>query len=312
MSKPQVVPHGRGMTLPRPSTGDFARLSIAMVFISVSGPLIAATAAAPLAIAFWRCFLGSGATGVWVALRERQAFRGLTDQEARRTVFAGVLLGLHFATWIPSLSFTSVSSSIALVATQPIWAALIARILGYRIPVLAWIGIALAMGGVVFLSGVDFAIDSRSLIGNALALIGAILAASYVSVTERVRRTVPTATMTFVLYLASAITVLPILFLVGQDLTGFGLQAWLMIIALTAGAQLLGHTLLNSVVARTSATVVSLAILFELPGATLVAAVWLGQTPPLAVYPAMLMILIGLVMVIRSSGRQAPMESSPI
>jgi drug/metabolite transporter (DMT)-like permease len=283
-----------------------------MVFISISGPLIAATAAAPLAIAFWRCFLGGGATGLWVALRERAAFQGLTGQELRRTVLAGVLLGLHFATWIPSLSFTSVSSSIALVATQPIWAALIARILGYRIPVLAWIGIALAMGGVVFLSGVDFAVDSRSLIGNALALVGAILAASYVSVTERVRRTVPTATMTFVLYLASAITVLPILLLVGQDLVGFGLQAWLMIIALTAGAQLLGHTLLNSVVARTSATVVSLAILFELPGATLVAAIWLGQTPPLAVYPAMIMILIGLVMVIRSSGRQAPMETSPI
>jgi drug/metabolite transporter (DMT)-like permease len=300
------------MTLPRPSTGDFTRLSIAMVFISISGPLIAATAAAPLAIAFWRCFLGGGATGLWVALRERAALQGLTGQELRRTVLAGVLLGLHFATWIPSLSFTSVSSSIALVATQPIWAALIARILGYRIPVLAWIGIALAMGGVVFLSGVDFAIDSRSLIGNALALIGAILAASYVSVTERVRRTVPTATMTFVLYLASAITVLPILLLVGQDLVGFELQAWLMIIALTAGAQLLGHTLLNSVVARTSATVVSLAILFELPGATLVAAIWLGQTPPLAVYPAMIMILIGLVMVIRSSGRQAPMETSPI
>ena len=167
-------------------------------------------------------------------------------------------------------------------------------------------------GGVVLLSGIDFSMDPRALIGDALALVAAMFAAAYVTIAERVRQTVPTATMTSVLYLVSALTIVPIAVLAEQPFLGFSAQAWLMIIAVTVGAQLLGHTLMNKVLATTSATVVSMAILLEMPGATLIAAIWLGQIPPLAIYPAIGLISIGLVIVIRSSSPRAPMESSPI
>lgn len=296
----------------RPPTADLARLSVAVVFIAISGPLIAATPAAPLAIAFWRCLIGGGATGVWVAIRERAAFAALTRREIRLTAVAGILLGLHFATWIPSLWLTSIASSTSFVATQPIWAAIIARALGVRIPRAAWLGIIIAFSGVVLLSGIDFSMDPRALIGDALALVAAMFAAAYVTIAERVRQTVPTATMTSVLYLVSALTIVPIAIVADQPFLGFSAQAWLMIIAVTVGAQLLGHTLMNKVLATTSATVVSMAILLEMPGATLIAAIWLGQIPPLAIYPAIGLIFIGLVIVIRSSSPRAPMESSPI
>jgi drug/metabolite transporter (DMT)-like permease len=85
-----------------------------------------------------------------------------------------------------------------------------------------------------------------------------------------------------------------------------------MILVITAGAQLLGHTLMNKVLATTSATVVSLAILLEMPGATIIAAIFLGQIPALAAFPAIALILAGLVIVIRSSSPRAVTESSPI
>lgn len=289
--------------LVRPGPADVGRLGVAVVFIALSGPMIAATAAAPLAIAFWRCLLGSGLTGVWVVLRERAQWNRLTAREWRLTAWAGVLLGLHFATWIPSLWLTSVASSTALVATQPVWAAVIARAMGVHIPRTVWWGIGIALVGVLILTGVDFATDPRSLIGDALALIGAVFAAAYVSVGERVRATVATATMTFILYAVAALTVVPLLIVTQSPIWGFSLQAWLLILGVTLGAQLLGHTLMNAVLARTSATVVSLAILWEMPGATIIAAIWLGQIPPLAVIPAAALILIGLVLVIRSSAR---------
>lgn len=289
--------------LVRPGPADVGRLSVAVVFIALSGPMIAATAAAPLAIAFWRCLVGSGLTGVWVAIRERAQWSVLTAREWRLTAWAGVLLGLHFATWIPSLWLTSVASSTALVATQPVWAAVIARVMGVHIPRTVWWGIGIALAGVLVLTGVDFATDPRSLIGDALALVGAVFAAAYVSVGERVRATVSTATMTFILYAVAALTVVPLLIITKSPIWGFSLQAWLLILGVTLGAQLLGHTLMNSVLARTSATVVSLAVLWEMPGATIIAAIWLGQIPPLAVIPAAALILIGLVLVIRSSAR---------
>ncbi|MGB0244391.1 MAG: DMT family transporter [Candidatus Nanopelagicales bacterium] len=299
MSDGSAPPSG----LSRPPAPDVVRLGVAVVFISLSGPMIAATAAPVLAIAFWRCLIGSGITGVWVMARRWSSLGALTRREIRLTVIAGVFLGLHFATWIPSLTLTTIAASTALVATQPIWAALIARATGVRISSRVWIGIAIAFSGVIVLTGVDLSVDPAHLWGDALALVGAVFSAAYVSVAERVRKTVDTSTMTFVLYAVSALTILPLVFIFGQQLVGFDAQAWALILAVTLGAQLLGHSMMTRVLSSTSATVVSLAILFEMPGATLVAAIWLGQVPPLALLPAAALILAGLVIVIKAADR---------
>ena len=299
MSDGSAPPSG----LSRPPAPDVVRLGVAVVFISLSGPMIAATAAPVLAIAFWRCLIGSGITGVWVIARRWSSLGALTRREIRLTVIAGVFLGLHFATWIPSLTLTTIAASTALVATQPIWAALIARAMGVRISSRVWIGIAIAFSGVIVLTGVDLSVDPAHLWGDALALVGAVFSAAYVSVAERVRKTVDTSTTTFVLYAVSAVTILPLVFIFGQQLVGFDAQAWALILAVTLGAQLLGHSMMTRVLSSTSATVVSLAILFEMPGATLVAAIWLGQVPPLALLPAAALILAGLVIVIKAADR---------
>ena len=299
MSDGSAPPSG----LSRPPAPDVVRLGVAVVFISLSGPMIAATAAPVLAIAFWRCLIGSGITGVWVIARRWSSLGALTRREIRLTVIAGVFLGLHFATWIPSLTLTTIAASTALVATQPIWAALIARATGVQIYSRVWIGIAIAFSGVIVLTGVDLSVDPAHLWGDALALVGAVFSAAYVSVAERVRKTVDTSTMTFVLYAVSAVTILPLVFIFGQQLVGFDAQAWALILAVTLGAQLLGHSMMTRVLSSTSATVVSLAILFEMPGATLVAAIWLGQVPPLALLPAAALIFAGLVIVIKAADR---------
>lgn len=299
MSDGSAPPSG----LSRPPAPDVLRLGVAVLFISLSGPMIAVTAAPVLAIAFWRCLIGSGLTGVWVIARRWSSLGALTRRELRLTVIAGVFLGLHFATWIPSLTLTTIAASTALVATQPIWAALIARATGVRITSRVWIGIAIAFSGVIVLTGVDLFVDPAHLWGDALALVGAVFSAAYVSVAERVRKTVDTSTMTFVLYAVSAVTILPLVVIFGQQLVGFDAQAWALILAVTLGAQLLGHSMMTRVLSSTSATVVSLAILFEMPGATLVAAIWLGQVPPLALLPAAALILAGLVIVIKAADR---------
>ena len=299
-------------TLNRPPMRDLAWLGVAVLFISSSGPIIAATVAPALAIAFWRCFLGSAATAPWALARHRDELRRMTRREWWLVASAGLLLGAHFATWIPSLRFTTVASSTALVATQPVWAALIARQRGAAIPRAAWIGIAVSLVGVLILTGIDVSVDPRHLIGDALALAGAVLAAAYVTVAESARRTVSTATMTTGLYASAAVLLLGMCVVGGQALSGYSAEAWLLIIALTAGAQLLGHTLINKVLATTSATVVSLAILLEMPGATIIAAVTLQQLPPVGIIPAVALMFAGIVLVIRAGSREVPSESPPV
>lgn len=299
-------------TLGTPPAADLALLGVAVLFIASSAPIIAAIAAPALAIAFWRCFLGSALTAPWVLLRRRAELRSVTRREVLLIGGAGLLLGAHFATWIPSLRFTSVAASTALVATQPVWAALIAKFRGAHIPRRAWFGIGIALVGVLVLTGIDASIDVRHLIGDALALVGAMLAAAYVTVAEEARRTVSTPTLTMGLYATSAVLLLGLTLLLGQALSGFSLQDWVLIGLLTLGAQLLGHTLINKVLATTSATVVSLGILFEMPGATIIAAIALGQLPPWGVIPAAALMFVGIVMVIRAGSRTTLSETSPI
>ena len=298
--------------LARPGARELALMGIAVIGISVSGPLIVATAAPALAIAFWRCILGSSLTGIWVAWRRRGEVRSLTRRQWTLVCLAGVFLGAHFATWVPSLRLTTVASSTALIATQPIWAALIARARGARIPGRAWLGIAVAIAGVVVLAGIDVRIDPRSLIGDALALAGAVFAALYVTVAERARQSTSTATATFGLYGSAAAVLLVLCLVLGQPLAGYPTQAWVLIAALTIASQLIGHTLFNTVLATVSATVVSLVILLEAPGATIIAALTLGQIPPLGVLPAIGLLFLGLVIVIRSSTASTPTESPPV
>ena len=296
--------------LSRPPTTDLWLLAVAVLAISTSGPLNAACTAPALAIAFWRTVLGSGATSVVVVLRHRSEVRALDRDRLRLIALAGLFLGAHFATWVPSLRFTTVASSTALVATQPVWAALIARRRGVQIDRTAWVGIGISLVGVLMLTGVDFALTPRALIGDGLALAGAVLAALYVTVGEQVRATTSTAVYTTLCYAVAGAFLLVLVIVGGVPLVGFSARDWVLILAITLGAQLLGHSVVARVLATTSATVVSLAILLEMPGSTIIAAAWLGQVPPLAVIPAVVLLFIGIALVISTTTRASAPEPS--
>jgi drug/metabolite transporter (DMT)-like permease len=207
---------------------------------------------------------------------------------------------------VPSLRFTSVASATAIVCTQPVWVALIARATGHDVPRRAWLGIAISLVAVLVLTGVDVSLDRQALIGDVLALLGGVFAALYTVAGATVRRTVSTTSYTALCYSTAAVALLAACLVGGVQLGGFSSRTWVQLLALTLGAQLLGHSLFNLVLRSTSATVVSLVLLLEVPGAALIAAAALGQTPPLAAIPAALLLLLGLGIVISSGGSAEP------
>lgn len=279
---------------------DLIALVVAVAAVSLSGPIMTATDAPALGIAFWRNALGALAT-LPFALKHLATLKSLTRQQWLAMGAAGVLLGFHFGTWIPSLRYTSIAASTALVATQVVWAAILAFIAGHRAPRMEWIGIGISLLGVVLLTGIDISLTPRALIGDLLAIVGAMCSAAYMTVGQRVRPALPIAAYTAVVYAASAIT-LGIICLVGSvPLSGYSANAWLLIAAVTAVAQFGGHSLLNLALRSFSATAVSIAILCEMPGSTLVGWVWPGQTPPFALLPAAVLIVGGIVLVLRAS-----------
>ena len=286
-----------------PGPTDAATMLVAIVAVSTSGPLMAATAAPALAIAFWRNGMAAGVLLPWSLLRNRDELRALAGRERALAVVAGAFLAVHFATWVPSLTYTSVASATALVSTQPIWAALLAARSGAKIAPFAWAGIIVAVCGAGVLTGADVHASARALGGDLLAVVGGMFAAGYMVAGSAVRRHVSTSTYTTICYATTAVLLLLCCVAGRAALTGYSPAAWWRLVAVTVGAQFLGHSLFNRVLRRVSPTMVSLAILFEVPGAALIAAVWLHQRPHAAAVPGLVLLLVGIGLVIAARER---------
>ena len=283
----------------RPVPGDALLVAVGLVAVSTSGPLMAAVAVPALAVAFWRNALAGALLVPAVLLTRRAELRSLGARERRLALAAGLLLALHFATWVPSLRLTTVASATALVATQPVWTALLAAARGTPVGATVWTGIAVALGGGLLLTGADLRVSGDALLGDGLAVLGGIFAAGYVVLGAEVRRSTSTTTYTAVCYSTAALLLLPACLLTGSALSGYADVDWLRVLAVTGGAQLLGHSLFNVVLQRMDPTAVSVALLLEIPGAALLAAVFLGQAPPPLALPAAALLLAGLALVLR-------------
>lgn len=297
---------GAPAAVTRPGLADAMLMAVGVVAVATSGPLMAAMVVPALAIAFWRNVLGAAFTLPWVALRRRDEVGRLDRRQWRLVLGAGALLALHFSTWVPSLTMTSVASATALVCLQPVWTAFLARLRGFTVSRRAWLGIGLAVVGAVALSGVDLSFGPSALLGDLLAVVGGIFGAAYVTVGEEVRRTVSTVSYTTLCYATAAALLLVACLAGGQQLGGYDARSWLQLAALTLGAQLLGHSLFNVVLRRVSSTMVSVVILFEVPGAALLAAWWLDETPPALALPAILVMLVGVALVVASPSSGTP------
>jgi drug/metabolite transporter (DMT)-like permease len=286
--------------LGRPTGADLPLLALAVVGIGASAPLIAAIAAPALAIALWRNVMGTAVLLPFAAVRMRADLRRvLTDPPVRRVVLAsGVALAVHFATWVPAVTLTTVAAATALGAVQPVWNALLARAGGQHVARRAWVGIVVAVLGALLLTGVDLDGDREAVLGNLLALVGGMAAAGYVALGARARQSVGTSAYAASCYAVCALVLLAVCLVGGVPVTGFPASTWAMLVLLTVLAQLLGHTLLNRAVGTVGPVVVALVILLEVPAATLIAAVWLGQVPPPAVLPAAALVLAGVALVV--------------
>jgi drug/metabolite transporter (DMT)-like permease len=287
--------------LHRPGPRDVGLLSLAVVGVSLSAPLTAMVTAPMLALAFWRNAAGAAALVPVLLIRERATLTGLRWRDLRSSAVAGIFLAAHFAAWLPSLSMTTVAASVALVTTTPIWTALAARVSGVQVPAAVWWGLGIAVAGVALIVGVDVTVSLEALAGDALALLGAMCAGGYVLAGARARRRLATSAYAVVCYSVCAAAIAVSALVVDNPLAGFSARDWWLIAAITVSAQLFGHTLLNLVLSTVGPTVVSLAVLLEVPGALLFALVLLGQVPPLLALPGVLLVVVGVALVVRAS-----------
>ncbi len=286
-------------------------LTVAVVAVSSSAPLIAYAAAPALAIAFFRNAAATVALAPAVAVARRQEVTKVGWRGVGACALAGVALAGHFGTWVPSAKFTTIAAATALVATQPVWQGLIALAQGRRLPRVVWLGVAVAVAGAVVATGSDFTASGRAFAGDLLALAGGLMGAVYTALGERARATTSTTTYTAICYGACSLVLLVVCLAGGVRLHGYPAVTWLAILAMTAGPQLLGHSMFNYALHRVAATTVSVLLLLEVPGAALLGWVWLGQAPRAGELPGLGLLVAGVAIVVLGARRLVRLAPVP-
>lgn len=275
-----------------PSARDLTLLTVGVIAVGTSGPLIAATTLAIPVMIFWRNFAGGMLTLPFAMRAPRPSRPALA-----LSVTSGLLLAAHFIFFFTAMRWTTVAAGTALAALQPVFAALFAVAQKHHVPRRAWYGMGVAFAGVVVIGGIDYSISSRAILGDLAGVMAALLGAAYVSVVSRARKTLSTSVQTTLCYLVCAGVMAVVMVLSGLDFWGYSTRDWLLIAGLLVGAQLLGHSIFNFVLKTTSATVVSMIVLFETPVAAIIASFWLNQNR-LEIYPGVALLLIGSALVV--------------
>ncbi len=261
--------------------------SSAMIWVVLGGALIVISfasiwirwAKAPsLSIAAYRMGLAALILTPIALSTRRRELRALTPSDLGSTLLGGICLALHFIFWISSLEFTSVASSVVLVTTNPIFVAVGSHFI-LKEPVTRSVigGIVISLVGGVLIGYGDFLAGPNVLLGDGLALLGAVMASAYLLVGRRLRAHTDLLTYIFLVYGAAAIVLLMAALLFKQPLLGFPPETYLWLILLAVGPQLIGHTSFNWALKHLSASTVAVIILGEPVGSTVLAYFLLGE-----------------------------------
>lgn len=276
-------------------------LGVAIAAVSSAAVLVRLADAPGVVVAFYRMVFASLIL-VPVTLRSlvRTPLRG---RMLLLTLLAGALLGLHFATWISSLSFTTVAASVSLVTTAPLWVALFAWFFGGKAPTFAiLVSVLLAVAGAAIIGFGDLSGGTAPLLGDGLALIGAASAAGYLLLGRHVQRAgVGLNAYVGVAYATAAVALAPLPALFGMPYGGYAASTigWVILLALVP--QLIGHTGINYAMKRLDPTLVATTMLLEPIGATLLALVVFGESPAVLTIIGAAVLLGGVAFTVRSA-----------
>ena len=279
--------------------------------MSFSAIFIRLAEAPGLTIALYRNVFAGAVVAVLMAARRREELRGVTGPQLRIAVLSGLLLALHFATWIPSLELTTVAASVTLVTASPIVVAALGRLLfGERVSRRTLVGVVVGMAGAALISGGDVAVSARAAAGDALAFAGAVAAAGYFVAGRRLRRDLSLTTYVGIVYSVCAVALLVVALVARVPLAGFDARTWVMFLLLALVSQLFGHTAFNHLLKDVDATVVAVAVMGEPVGSTLLALMFFGEVPPWTAVVGGCLVLVGIyVATVRSRG---DVEASPV
>lgn len=293
------LPKGKTVqrTMNRPPINPYLVLLIGVISVSTSAILVKLSSAPAPITAMYRLVFSVLLMLPFVMGNVRKEITTITRRDFTYSAIAGVFLAFHFILWFESLEYTSVASSVVLVTLQPIFA-FIGTFLFYkeRFTTAALITSAMAIAGSIVISWGDFRIDGMALFGDFLALMGAVMVTGYFLFGQTVRRNTSLLAYTFVVYGISSITLILYNLMLRNPFFTYPTSDWIMFLLLAIVPTLLGHSLFNWALKWLSTSVISMSILFEPIGASILAWLILDESIKATQWIGGLLVISGLLL----------------
>jgi drug/metabolite transporter (DMT)-like permease len=278
---------------------------VALVAVSFAAILIKLSDSHPLSIAAWRLLIADAILlpfFIWMFRKERNT---ISRKKFFQLGLVGFALALHFGMWIWSFQMTKVASSVVLVTTHPLFVAAISvGLFKEELNKYAVIGLVLALFGSILLIVGDLTLSAETLIGNLLALGGAVMAGIYILAGSRFRKKISLPSYAFIVYLWAALFLLIAILIGGVEFLVEAPREYLIFFGLAVGPMLAGHTIYNWALKFISPTLVSVSLLGEPVGSTILALLLLNEAPGPGAIIGGPIVLIGIYMVARNTGKQ--------
>lgn len=277
-------------------TKYYVVLTAGVISVAFAAIFIRLAEAPSIVIATYRLGLAALILAPITLIKARDELFHMNRRRILLALCSGGILALHFALWIASLGYTTVTSSVVLVTISPIFVAIASYLLfRERITRRILIGIAVSIIGAVIIGFNSWQLGGASVKGSILAFLGAMAVAGYLLIGRKVRQNTGLLSYIFLTYLSAAVILLIWSFIVGGSLTGYSGKTYLMFVLLALVPQLLGHSSFNWALRFVPATMVTIAILGEPVGATILAYVILKEVPSIIEIIGGILILGGIV-----------------
>ncbi len=277
-------------------------LLVATLAVSSAAILVRLSTSDEIVIAFYRLFFATLTMGILFLIFEgrddekKVIFSALHEKDYLIMIVSGIFLAIHFITWFMSLSYTTVTASVSLTDSSPIFVLIFSWfMLKESVKRIQIAGILLAVAGTLIITGIDFQLGGfNRVFGDFLALFSAIAVSMYFISGRHVRKRVPIFLYTTIVYGFAAVVTFVIALIMGLPLLGLPMEEYLIFLLLGILPSGVGHTLYNYALKYVKAPVVSTTTLGEVIGASILAIIILGEQSTVAIIVGALVLITGV------------------
>lgn len=234
-------------------------------------------------------------------LRIRGGKINLPAQAVRAALWGGLFFGLDLSLWASGIMLRGATIPTLMANTAPVWVGIgTVVLLRRRLPGLFWLGLAVAMGGVTIVLGLDALKAAELGLGSLMGLGAAFFYGAYFLATQSARERIDAPTYFWLSSLSSSVVLLVVVGFLGQPLTDYPAQSWWSFLAMGLVVQLAGWLAINYAQGHLPATLVSPTLLGQPVLTALLAGPLLGEALGLGQIVGGLVVLLGVYLVHRS------------